>query len=109
MVEEAPVFPTQPALSYDHKLGSSRGHRIPEGHGRILTDQWPTAAHQGLITLPSGFPTAHTTRVLRPLERLWVWPLGVHGILENKIRWSSACRQIRDLKVSNKKRWFGVR
>lgn len=43
--------------------------------------QWPAAAHQGLITLPPGLPTADPTRFLRPLERLGGWPPGVHCVL----------------------------
>uniref|UniRef100_A0A8C0LJ48 Uncharacterized protein n=1 Tax=Canis lupus dingo TaxID=286419 RepID=A0A8C0LJ48_CANLU len=42
MVEKTPVLPAQPVLGYDHKLGSSRGHkRILTGHRRMLTGQWP--------------------------------------------------------------------
>lgn len=48
--------------------------------------QWPAAAHQGLITLPSGLATADPTRFLSSLERLWSWPPGVHRVLENKDR-----------------------
>lgn len=59
--------------------------------------QWPAAAHQGLITLPSGLPTADPTRFLSSPERLWGWPPGVHGVLENKDRVVIGI-QIRDLK-----------
>lgn len=48
--------------------------------------QQPAAAHQGLITLPPGLPTADPTRFLRPLERMGGWPPGVHCVLENKVR-----------------------
>lgn len=64
--------------------------------------QWPAAAHQGLITLPSGLPTADPTRFFSSLERLWCWPSGVHRVLENKDR-VLICIQIRDLKVSREK------
>lgn len=43
--------------------------------------QRPAAAHQGLITLPSGLPTADPTRFLSSLERLWGWPPGVHRVI----------------------------
>lgn len=97
MVEETPVLPAQPALGYDHKLGSGRGHReILTGHRRILTGQWPAVAHQGLIALPPGLPTADTTRFLRPLERLGGWPPGVHCVLEEKARMVISIQVIRN-------------
>lgn len=111
MVEKTPVLPAQPALGYDHKLGSSRGHkRILTGHRRMLTGKWPAAAHQGLITLPPGLPTADSTRFLRPLERLGGWPPGVHSVLEEKARMAISMQVSRGLRVKGeKRRGFGVR
>lgn len=104
MVEETPVLPAQPALGYDHKLGSSRDHRgILTGHERILTGQWPAAAHQDLVALPPGLPTADTTRFLRPLEGLGGWPPGVHCVLEEKARMVVSMRASRGLKVNGEK------
>lgn len=92
MVEETPVLPAQPALSYHNKLGGCGGCRfledhtwIPAGYGRILTGQWPVAAHQGLISLPPGLATANSTRFLKLLERLRGWTPRVHDILEDRV------------------------